>query len=502
MSTATSNSESSFDPRTPVIVGVGQFLNRVDQGADVLEPTDLIAEAVALADRDTGASLASKAKVVACVRMLSWNYQDPAALIAEKVGIEGAQTWYPDIGGNTPQMLLNRLATEISQGELDVGILCGGETWYTRSSLKRSGDRPDWTVQDLSVKPTWDGDEKFVMGHPAEHARAIVQPTQAYPMFETALMHSSGLAPTEYLQNVAEMWAGFSDVAAGNEYAWNRESFTASEIGTATDSNRYIGWPYTKHMVSNPQVEMASAVIVCSAQTAVDAGVPKDRWVFVHSGTDCKDRIMSERLDFDSSPSIRIGTESCLAAAGIGIEDVAHLDIYSCFPSAVGLFCAEMGIAPTSRPLTVYGGLCFAGGPWNNPVGHALASMVSTLRADAGSYGLVTANGGHVDKHSFGLFSTTPPDPSFQYDRPQEAVDATGGRAVLTEYEGDIAIETWTVMHDRENNPETYLGSCLTPSGDRVWASTTDAGAIAAALTEDIAGHEAHYKADGQITLT
>ena len=35
----------AVDPRTPVIIGVGQFLNRVDQGSDPLEPTTLMVQA-------------------------------------------------------------------------------------------------------------------------------------------------------------------------------------------------------------------------------------------------------------------------------------------------------------------------------------------------------------------------------------------------------------------------------------------------------------------------
>lgn len=496
------SSQESFDPRSPVIVGVGQYLNRVDEGSEPVSPTDLILEAVGIAESDAGAALSSRAQVIACVRMLSWNYRDPGAIVAEALGTTDADTWYPSMGGNTPQMLLNRLAGRIMSGELDVGILCGAEAWYTRSSLKRSGDKPEWIRQDPDVEPTWGSEDTFEMGHPAEHARAIFQPTQTYPMFETALMHTSGLSSQDYMAEVGEMWAGFSEVAARNPYAWDREAFDSAEIITATPENRYIGWPYTKHMVSNPQVEMASALLICSAQAAEDAGVPRDQWVFVHSGSDCNDRIMSERDSFSSSPSIRVGTNKALELAGLGLDEVAHLDIYSCFPSAVGLFCSEMGIPPTSRPLTVYGGLCFAGGPWNNPVGHALASMTAVLREDPGSFGLVTANGGNVDKHSFGVLSTIPPTHGFRHDRPQEDVDAGPGREVLAEFEGEVTVETWTVMHDRENEPEQYLGSCLTTGGQRVWAATDGSDLMSEAMEVDLVGRPGILSSDGDLKLT
>jgi len=297
------------------------------------------------------------------------------------------------------------------------------------------------------------------------------------------------------------MWAGFSEVAAANPDAWRREAWTATEITTPGPHNRLVGWPYTKRMVSNPDVDMASALLVCTAGAADAAGVPRDRWVFCHSGTDGTDRVMSERLWFDRSPSIGIGARRALDLAGTTLDEVAHLDVYSCFPSAVELFCEEMDLDPLARPLTVYGGLCFAGGPWNNPVGHALASMVAVLRDDPGSLGLVTANGGNVDKHAFGVLGTEPPTHGFRHDRPQEAIDATGGRSVLDAWEGPVTVETWTVMHDRDSEPERWHGSCLTASGERVWAVSVDPALMALSTTEDIGGRSGHVDAEGTLRL-
>jgi acetyl-CoA C-acetyltransferase len=491
----------SIDPRTPVIVGAGQFVNRVDEGAEAVEPIELILEAIRLADEDAGTALAPQADVFACPMILSWKYRDPGRLVADALGAPSARTWYPSVGGNTPQMMLNRIAVQMSAGDLDVGVLCGGESWNTRARVMRSGEVLHWRKQTDDVVPDWGSDEAFILGHPFEQAKAVVLPVQAYPLFETALMHSSGLGPQGHIRNVGEMWAGFSRVAADNPYAWRREALSAEEIITPTSSNRYVGWPYTKRMVSNPDVDMASALIMCTVERAEAAGIPRERWVFPHTGTDGRDRVMSERLAFDASPSIGIAGRRALELAGVGIDDVAHLDVYSCFPSAVGLFCRELGVDPVSRPLTVHGGLCFAGGPWNNPVGHALASMVEVLRKDPGSLGLVTANGGNVDKHAFGLFGTEPPADGFRYECPQAEIDAVEGRKVVESFVGPVRIETWTVMHDRENEPERYHGTCLTEDGDRVWALSHDTGLYGAALTEDLGGRAATLDSDGELHL-
>ncbi|MDP1806464.1 MAG: hypothetical protein Q8K72_14915, partial [Acidimicrobiales bacterium] len=51
--------EPVVDPRTPVLIGTGQLSNRVDRGAEALEPADLIAEALRRAADDTGVGTAA-----------------------------------------------------------------------------------------------------------------------------------------------------------------------------------------------------------------------------------------------------------------------------------------------------------------------------------------------------------------------------------------------------------------------------------------------------------
>ncbi|MEI2698345.1 MAG: hypothetical protein V9E94_08350 [Microthrixaceae bacterium] len=435
---------SDLDPRTPVIVGVGQLVHREP---DSPEPAALMAEAVQLAELDSSASgLIARAGVVAAVPTMTWRYRDPARIVADRIGATDAATWYVTVGGNSPQRMLNKLAVEIARGALDVGVLCGAEAGRTKAAARRNGTHLGWTVQGEDVAPDWSDGAPLLMGHEVEIERGILLPTQCYPLFENALWHESGCSLSEHLEVIGEMWAGFSRVAAANPYAFRREAYTAEEITTPTADNRMVAFPYTKRMVSNPDVDMSSGLVICSAEAAARHGVPIDRWVFLRAGTDGTDVKMSERPDFVSSASIGVAGRRVLELAGTDIDSVTHLDLYSCFPSAVQLALRELDITP-DRQLTVYGGLSFAGGPWNNPVGHAIASMVDVLRDDPGSLGLVTANGGVLDKHAFGVFSTTPPRGGFLYDCPQDEIDSRGAHEVVGDHVGPAAIETWTVLH-------------------------------------------------------
>jgi acetyl-CoA C-acetyltransferase len=261
-----------------------------------------------------------------------------------------------------------------------------------------------------------------------------------------------------------------------------------------------VAYPYTKRMVANPDVEMSAGCLVASVQWARDRGVPSDRWVFVHAGTDGSDPYLSQRRSFTRSPAIEIAGGRALALASISPDDLAYVDLYSCFPSAVQIAQRELRLTDR-RDLTVYGGLSFAGGPWNNPVSHAVAAMVDRLRSDAGSTGLVTANGGNLQKHSFGVYSTEPPGSLFRYERPQSGIDARGVRPTSRDYEGEVQIESWTVIHRRNGDVDRAHASTLTADGTRVWGVIRD-GATARQLEGmDVAGALARVDAAGNLEL-
>src|SRR4029077_14327830 len=96
--------------------------------------------------------------------------------------------------------------------------------------------------------------------------------------------------------------------------------------------------------------------------------------------------------------------------AGIGVDDVGHLDLYSCFPCEVELARDALSIADDDpRPLTTTGGLPYFGGPANNYTTHAIATMMAALRAAPGTFGLVTGLGWYATKHAAGGYGAAPP---------------------------------------------------------------------------------------------
>jgi acetyl-CoA C-acetyltransferase len=186
---------------------------------------------------------------------------------------------------------------------------------------------------------------------------------------------------------------------------------------------------------------------------------------------------VSHRRDLFSAPALGAAARELLALAGTGADELAHVDLYSCFPSAVEVAAAEIGLG-LDHQLTVTGGLSFAGGPWNNYGTHAIATMVGVLRADPGSLGLVTGVGGYLTKHTLGLYSTEPPD-GFRWADAQEQAEATPHRALAEAADGTAIVESWVVQHGRDGGAERVLAACLLDDGRRTWASSDDGDTVA-----------------------
>jgi acetyl-CoA C-acetyltransferase len=383
-----------------------------------------------------------------------------------------------------PQTLVNLAGREIQAGRLDLVILVGGEATRTRNRARKNDITLDWPIDDGRVLAPELVGEDLALNHEIELERKIFMPIQIYPMFETALRAANHRSVEDHQRYIGELWSRFSAIAATNPNAWTQREYSTSEITTPSRENRIIGYPYTKMMNSNNDVDMAAALIMCSVERAQSLRIPQDRWIFPHAGTDCHEHnYISHRHTFCDTPAVRLGGSLALKLADKHIADIGIIDLYSCFPSAVQLGAQSLGIS-TSRQLTCTGGLSFAGGPWNNYVMHAIATTMIELRNKPQEAALVWANGGYATKHAFGVYAATPPKNGFRHDSPQAQVDALPRRdaATASQAAGPATIESYSVMHDRDGTPETVCASALLKDGRRAWATSSES-ALAEEMT-------------------
>ena len=528
------------DPSTPVIVGVGQVTNRPgtegDQGLTFRpEPVDLMVEAIerALEDCDGGSPggpapvgrrLLERLQSVRVVAPVTWEYVNPAELVATRMGREVPELMVTTPGGNSPQALVNATALAIARGDLEVALITGGDAGFTQTAAQRHPDRPvlPWTVQLVDTPEPLIFGTDLAPSTAAEEARGLDAPLHVYPLFEHAWRDQTGRTPNEHVEHLGTLWAGASQVAAGNPYAWLPAARSPEELVTVGDDNRMVAPPYRKLLCADNQVDQAAALLMCSAAEAEAAGVPRERWVFPLAGADAADHwFLSHRENFHSSPAIRLSGQAALTLLGITIDEVAHFDLYSCFPSAVEIASAELGMDPTT-PFTVTGGMTFAGGPGFNYSSHGIATMVHTLRQDPGSIGLVTGVGFYLTRHSLGLYGTEPgpvrgggvatadlpeniamnDSGGFLYADPQRAVAALPQCAPDGDAEGEITVETYSIACGRDGTPERAVVAGRTPEGRRTWANVTDADQLNLLMTEEGCGRLGTLRPDGELDLS
>jgi acetyl-CoA C-acetyltransferase len=257
-------------------------------------------------------------------------------------------------------------------------------------------------------------------------------------------------------------------------------------------------------MNSNNMVDQGAVVILASAEKATHLQIPTERWVFPYAGTDAHDTYaIGERDELHRSPAIRIAGRRALELADTGVDDLDMIDVYSCFPSAVQVAANELGLplADADRPLTVTGGLTFAGGPWNNYVTHSIATMAEKLAGKERQRGLITANGGWLTKHSFGVYGSEPPEHEFRWEDVQSAVDAEPTRTAEVEWSGVGTVESWTTPFDRDGVAEKVFLAVRTPDDSRTLAVITDAAEADVTVREDIAGAKVAVHPDGTANL-
>lgn len=497
---------TALDPRTPVIVGAAQVLFRDQSGEEPREPVALMVDVLRAAAADSGAGerLLRRAQSLRCVPVIGWPYEDVAALVAEDLRLQPRETVQSAlIGGEGPQALVNDTAHAIAAGQLDVALLVGGEAVGSLRAAQLAGRRLEWRRRAAGAwQParTLPGDRRPV--NDAEAAAGLTLPVYTYALIEGALRRAEASSPAEHLAQIASLWARLSAVGEHNRHAWIPRAYTPEQIATPARENRLVASPYTKLMTANIRVNMAAGLIMVSADAARRLGVASERWVFPWAGAQAQDHWhVSERHELAASPSIQAMGQAALGLTGLSVDEIAHIDPYSCFPAAVQVAARELGVTidDRARTPTVTGGLTFAGGPGNNYCSHAIASLVERLRADPQASGLVTAVGWYLTKHALGIYSGRAPRGLFASLQPHPQQPAP--RRLHLDYSGPATVETYTLAYDRDGTAEAAIVSALTPGGQRVLVRSQRPEVIAALLSADALGQPVDLAADGRLAF-
>jgi acetyl-CoA C-acetyltransferase len=484
---------SARDPRQLCVIGSSQ---RTVHDGDAPEPLVSWAQRAREAAADAGVSHVlpqlDSLQVVFCQ---SWPYDDPPARLAAELGASPRHRVYSGIGGTTPQELVNRTATAMRRGEMDLALVCSAEALATVRAAKKRGERLPWSHRQPTPFP-WEPP------HESEIAHEVVQAWETFPLWDTARRAARGAGLTDDAAEAAQMMSNMSVTAAANPHAWRPTALDAHTVGTPTAENRYVGWPYTKHEVAVMDVDMSAALLLATAEKADALGVGEEQRLYLSGWAYAEDPAsVAARSDMACSAAMSVVGRHAMSSAGVALDDIDAFDLYSCFPSSLRLACDGLGLAlDDPRGLTVTGGLPYAGGPASGYLTHAIASTCDRLRGQPGHV-LVTGVGMHLAKHVAAVWSSAPaaaaagpPDLAAL----QAEVDAAQPyKPLLTTWSGAGTVCAYTVAHGRDGVPTRGLVVLDTVDG-RALARVYEPDLLLDAETRELVGANVTVTTDGR----
>jgi acetyl-CoA C-acetyltransferase len=484
----------TIDPRTPCIIGVATHTwHPADVGAaGAPEPLAMWEQVARAAASDAGKpDLLAALDSIQIVYCQTWQYDDAVARLATALGAEPGHRIYSGIGGTTTQVLVNDTCEAMLRGEMDLALVTSAEALATKKLHKKAGERWPSTFPPAERRPfPWESPPD-----PIEVAHEVFQAWLTFAVFDSARRARLGAGLDAYREAMGEMLAPMTRIAAANPDAWYRVERSVHDILDARPDNRMVGSPYTKYMVSVMDVDMAGALLVATHGRADELGIPLDRRVYPRGWCYARDPVLvAEHPDLSRSPAMAAASAEALRAAGIRIDDVAYIDLYSCFASSLNFARDALGLPATDpRGVTLTGGLPYHGGPASGYLTHSIAAAVERLREDPRGAALVSGVGMHMTKHVFGVYSATPgPVAPPDAVAVQAAVDKAGRAAVVAEHGGDATVAAYSVVHGRDGAPEWALLVCDLPDGSRTYAQVRDPALGVDAESEELVGRRVH----------
>ena len=457
---------STAAERIPVIIGVGEYIERPARPDDSLEPRDMMAKALRIADEDCGGAALSQLDKLNVIMPMSWKYSDLPGTLGETLDITPKQAKLGPSGGQLPLHYIHEAAKDIAEGRSEIAAIVGGEAQYSLVSAQRAGQMPPWTPF-ASDGPNWAEAPGAI--HPLSMAMGLYLPLNIYPLFEAATAAHWGQTPEQADSETGQILSRSSHIAASNPKSWGPVGLSDTDILTPTPKNRIVAWPYTKSMVASMNVNQSAAVIITSLAKAREMGIAEEQCVFITQGAGANEPAdFLARANYYESPA----QEAVLNALKTADSATETAELYSCFPVVPKMARRILG-RNIETPSTVTGGMSFFGAPLNNYMTHAACAMVRKIRSGE-TGGLLYGQGEFVTKH-YGLrLSKTAQDPDllFAHEDTQSVADKTRGPVpeIVENADGAAVIETFAIPSNRDGSPSHGVIMARMESGERTLA--------------------------------
>jgi len=488
----------------PVIIGAAQFTQRKDSD-QTLDPLSLMVKSSQMAIEDTKVNnIVDFIDAVYMINVISWSYEDAPGLLSERLNIEPMEKVYFSVsmGGNSPQLMVNRAAKAIVKGTHRCVLITGGEAAYTLGKKFKGIPPKSWPEKK---EPKYIEEKKSGYLSAFERRNALGWPPIAYSMFESAVRAFSGRNLEDHIAYIGELYERYSKVASENPFSWTQKYLKAEEITTPTKDNRYITFPYTKQMCANNFVDQSAAVIITSQEIAEFLKINPSDLIYLMGGADFKNiGEITRRPNLHDSPAIKEGSKLALKQAGLTLDEIDKFDFYSCFPSMVEIIIKELGIKKDDpRNLTITGGLPFHGGPLSAYSLQAIAKAVSLIRSDSSLRIMVLANGGYNSGESIGIYGSTPGKTPWEIrddSKIQQSILDKALPKAVEKANGNLTIDAYTILYSRTGEIKRGIFVGTLENGLRTVAITREELPILSTLeTKEVVGKTFKVEYDSEM---
>ncbi len=407
-----------FDHTAPVIVGVGEASGQ-SLGADWPSPTELAGAAIktALADSGQAGGLAQAVDCLAAIRLIEdsgvplgvGSPDNVPEAYANAAALNPAKLIYSDIGGQSPQAMVNELAGALKRGEINAAVIAGAEAMASAKRARKQGHALDWNRP--SDRQFDNRLSSFPILSRAEIRHGIISMPLAYSLIENARRMDKGMSETDYTAEMAALWSAFSAKSLTRKHAQYPREWSAEALASDGEGNYPLTSIYRRWMVAQDRVDLAGALVLITAGKARELGIAEEKLIWLAGAGEAAEPPLSERRNLSGSYAQAHAAGAALEQAGISAGDLGAVDIYSCFPCAVFAAVDTMGDAERAHGnYTLTGGLTFFGGPGNGYAMHSIAAMVQALRKDGSKPAMITANGGVMSKQAVGIYTAFQPE--------------------------------------------------------------------------------------------
>ena len=278
-----------------------------------------------------------------------------------------------------------------------------------------------------------------------------------YAIMENAYRYSKDEEISKHNIRLAKLYEKFSKIASTNKNSWSNQKYSAQDIMQTGPKNSYQAFPYNKLHCTSWNVNQASALILCSEDIADKLNIPSKKRIYPLTSSENNHMLaLIQRENLVNPLGMKLAAKYIKNVLSSLNRDIDYCDLYSCFPIAVQMFCDSLELNQSS-PLTITGGMPFAGGPLNHYVLCSTTQLIDKLRENSNKVGLITGVSGLMTKQSYALWSGKYFENFSYVDVTSKAKEFDKPLSLSNKNSGTATIVGYTILLDENKNKKAVI---------------------------------------------